>query len=32
MILKQCKNKAWEEAGSEKPKGNYYCDYLVNWI
>lgn len=32
MILKQCKNKAWEEAGSEKLKGNYYCDYLVNWI
>ena len=32
MILKQCKNKAWEEAGIEKPKVNYYCDYLVNWI
>lgn len=31
MILRQCKNKAYkEEVGGEKPKGNYYCDYLVN--
>lgn len=30
MLLKQCKNKAYEEAGGEKTEGNYYCDYLVN--
>lgn len=30
MIPKQCKNKTEEEAGGEKPKGNYYCDYLIN--
>lgn len=30
-VPKQCKNKAqYREAGGEKAKGDYYCDYLVN--